>query len=417
MRPLLRHISPDRIEIRQGGGCLTIFGLPFFGAGVFVLLACLGLVPMTNGDDVSALGRLGLTFMGLAFTGVGGVLSFGRAWTTVDGTRREVRKQWGLIVPMHSDTRRVDDYTAVIVQFVAGDSDSADSFPVSLLARTGHNQKLCSSTQYADARACAIAVAELLRFDFEDATSDHPVRLSPGQANMPLQQRLQLEGRENASMERPAHARSKIHQDQGTLRIIIPTPRTHPVVYALTLIPIAMCAWFVGPLSRFFDQTHTPDPIGLVFLAFLILFFGMLPAITALNGFLRSRRGHTIVTASIRGIDLQERGAWKTGPVNSLAAADVLDIDFSTNESVTSSARQAAEERVHSSRGPGSHQGEVGPRTERLLAALSQLVPGRGLTVKTRQGLTTFGQGLADDEIRYLHSMVRRALAGDSLPE
>jgi hypothetical protein len=47
------------------------------------------------------------------------------------------------------------------------------------------------------------------------------------------------------------------------------------------------------------------------------------------------------------------------------------------------------------------------------LAALSRLVQGRGLTVKTRQGLATFGQGLADDEIRYLHSMVRRALVGD----
>ena len=51
----------------------------------------------------------------------------------------------------------------------------------------------------------------------------------------------------------------------------------------------------------------------------------------------------------------------------------------------------------------------------------SLLVFGRGITaidlgqhviVKTRTGLTTFGEGLADDEIQYLHAIVRRTLAG-----
>ena len=70
---------------------------------------------------------------------------------------------------------------------------------------------------------------------------------------------------------------------------------------------------------------------------------------TALNGYLRSRRGRTIVTVSPRGIGLQERGAWKTGPVKALAAGDILDIDFSTNESVVVSARVAAEQRVRAS--------------------------------------------------------------------
>jgi len=40
------------------------------------------------------------------------------------------------------------------------------------------------------------------------------------------------------------------------------------------------------------------------------------------------------------------------------------------------------------------------------------LLTGKGVIVKSRQGLTTFGEGLADDEIRYLHGVVARALAG-----
>ncbi len=33
-----------------------------------------------------------------------------------------------------------------------------------------------------------------------------------------------------------------------------------------------------------------------------------------------------------------------------------------------------------------------------------------GIVVKTRKGLTTFGEGLADDENRYLHAIILRAL-------
>jgi hypothetical protein len=412
MRPSFRHVGPDRIQIRQGGGCLALFGLPFFAVGVFMLLSVLGVVSMSNEGDGP--GRMALPLLGLVFTGVGGVLCFGRAWTLVDGTRREVIKQWGLMVPMRSDRRMVDDYAAVAVEFVRGDSDSADKFPVNLKAKAGPNLQLCSSTEYGDARACATAVAELLRFDFEDATTDHPVRLAAGQAALPLQQRLQMDGMQNGSSERPVNARSTVLPDRDSVRITIPTPRTHPIWIALSLIPVAVVTWFVSPLSQFFRQSRTPDPIAWMFLGFLILFFGVLPALTIVNGIMRSHRGATIVTASTRGIGIQERGAWRTGPVKSMAATEILDIDFSTSESVTTSARLAAEQRVRASvPGSGSASPDIGPRTEWLLARLSRLAQGQGVTIKTKQGLTSFGQGLDDDEIRYIHSIVRRALAGN----
>ena len=412
MRPSFRHVAPDRIQIRQGGGGLAIFGLPFFAAGVFMLLTVAGFIEMSNSDSVSLPGQLGLLFMGLVFTAVGGALSFGRGWTTIDSTRREVIKQYGLMVPMYTDARRVDGFDTVILGFVRGDSDSADTFPVTLRSSRGQGLKLDSSTQYGDARGYATAVAALLRLDFEDATTDHPVRLAAGQADMPLQQRLQMDGLQNEPA-RPPDARSEVTRELDGVRITIPTPHSHPIGYVLTLIPVVVSLVFVSPLLRFFRQTRTPEPVGLIFLGFIILFFAVLPATTALNGYLRSRRGRTIVTVSPRGIDIQERGAWKSGPLNTLTAADILDIDFSTSESVAVSARVAAEQRVRaSSPGTGTVSPDIGPRTQWLLTTLSRLTQGQGITVKTRQGLTTFGQGLADGEIRYVHSIVRRALAG-----
>ena len=411
MRQSFRHLGPDRIQIRQGGGVLAIFGLPFFAAGVFMLLTILGVIKMSNANSVSLPGQLGLLFMGLVFTAVGGALSFGRGWTTIDSTRREVIKQYGLVVPMYTNSRRIDEYVTVVVGFVRGDSDSADTFPVTLRSSAGVDLKLDSSTQYGDARAYATAVAALLRLDFEDATTDHPVLVPAGQADIPLQQRLQMDGLQNEPA-RPPDARSEVTREPDGIRITIPNPRAHPVAIALTLIPVAISAAFVSPLFRFFRQTRTPDPVGWAFIGFILLFFGVLPAMTALNGYLRSRRGRTIVTVSQRGIDIRERGAWKAGPVNSLPASEILNIDFSTSESVTTAARLAAEQRVRASSGSGTASAKIGPRTQWLSTTLTRYAKGHGITIKTRQGLTTFGQGLTDEETRCVHSLIPRALAG-----
>jgi hypothetical protein len=45
---------------------------------------------------------------------------------------------------------------------------------------------------------------------------------------------------------------------------------------------------------------------------------------------------------------------------------------------------------------------------------LSRFLKGKGIVVKTRTGLTTFGEGLSDEEIQYLHAIVLRALTGSA---
>ena len=37
--PLFRPASPNRLEMHKGGGCIGCFGIPFFAAGIFMLLA------------------------------------------------------------------------------------------------------------------------------------------------------------------------------------------------------------------------------------------------------------------------------------------------------------------------------------------------------------------------------------------
>jgi hypothetical protein len=181
-------------------------------------------------------------------------------------------------------------------------------------------------------------------------------------------------------------------------------------VLAVMLVPIAVVTMVVGALLQFFRQAHTPEPVSWVFLGFLILIFGLLPASGALAAFMRSRFGRTTVTVSTAGIRIDERGAWRTKAIASLDAAEIMDVDYSTTGSMQRSAKRAAEQQVLQSGRTMTAAPVAVERTDRLIAALSKWTTGHGITVKTRQGLTTFAQGLADDEIRYLHSVVRKAL-------
>ena len=124
---------------------MSVFGIPFFGAGVFLFLTLLGIVPLSNADEQPTLVWPLMVLMAIAFTTVGGVLVFGRSWTTVDRAQREVVKQMGLIVPLHQRTIPLDGYTAIRLGFVEGDSDTSDKFPVALKGPTRRSRRRSES--------------------------------------------------------------------------------------------------------------------------------------------------------------------------------------------------------------------------------------------------------------------------------
>jgi hypothetical protein len=199
-----------------------------------------------------------------------------------------------------------------------------------------------------------------------------------------------------------------VTRDIGEVTVVIPSRRIHPLFFLAGLIPLAVLSVVGVPLATFFSQSNTPAPVAWGFLGFLTLFFGILPTMAAVNAWLRSRRGATIIAASKQGLRIQERGAWTTRTIASLDASDILDIDYSTRESSDAAARHAAEQQALQSYPSASPT--LSPRVERMLAALTRFVNAKGVTIKTRKGLTTLGQGLDDAEVRYLHSVIRRAL-------
>jgi hypothetical protein len=405
----IREVS-GRLQIREGGGGIAVFGLPFLAAGIYMVLGAAGIVPVSNAGHTSAIARPLVGLMGLVFTGAGGTLVFGRKWTTLDPIDRRIIRQWGALVPLREEAAALDDFSSVTIGFVRGDSDTVDKFPVALKNRTGADVKLFNATTYAEARASAVTIAQHLHLELEDATTDHPTRQAFDQLDRSFQSRAQRAGTVEPGVEQPANARSTVTRDANQLQIVIPAPRPGPIELIAAFAPLVIPVIFGPMLISFFGRTRTADFASRIFLSVFVFGFVVLPGISCLTVLARSRRGRTIVAVSREGVLVARRGVWRTRQVASIQAADIVDIDYSTRDSLAASTRHAAVRQALQTHGPAASN--LGPRTEWLVSALAGLARSGGVTIKSSQGLTTFGEGLEDDEVRYLHAIVRRALEG-----
>jgi hypothetical protein len=396
---MVRQVAPDRLEIKEGGGCLALFGAPFLAAGIFVTLIAVRIVPMQDTAGTSAWASLLILLAGLAFVAVGGGLVLGRRWTILDAGRGTILKQWGLLVPMRGETHSLADYDAVTVRFEAGDSDSADRYPVLLRAKGGGaDLALQSATQYGESREAAAVIAKFLRLPLVDAATTHESVLAAELADAPFPEQppgADLRG----DAPRPLRMQSQVQESSRTLEIILPGPGFQWRKVVGPAISVGVLSYLSPQLLRFFRQTHTPEAVQTATLGFAVFLFVVIPLVGIINAARLASRGRTLVTASPEGIVIEERGAWRASS-NRLPAAEILGLDYGTAEDAFTSARQSAEQRLLARRG-------VAPR---WLAVTRRLVASKGITVKSRKGLFTFGAGLPDDEVRYLHALVVRAL-------
>jgi hypothetical protein len=401
--------TSNQLVVREGGGCLGIFGLPFFGAGVFLVLVGIGVVPMENAAEVPTLAWPVLVAMGLVFAGVGGGLAFGRRWTTLDTGRSLVLKQWGLLVPLRTEEQRLGGYEAVLLRRRSGDSDSADQFDVLLKAgRSGGDLPLSSSALYGESRELAGAAARLLNLPLVDGSTPLETVIPPGQVDQPLQERLRPEGETRRSATRPFRMQSQVRESWRGVEIFFPAPGFRLRKLLGPALSVGALA-YIGPrLLQFFRETGTPEAVQMAFMGFLVFLFLILPLLGVMHAVLFSIRGGTVVTVSREGIAIEERKALGR-KLTHIPAADILGLDHGTSDSVLASVRREAEGRVVRSGGsPASPR--PGGREPWWVSFAQRLIPSQGIVVKTRSDLVTFGAGLPDEEVLYLHAVVARAL-------
>lgn len=377
--------SEHLLEMKSGGGCVSLFGLPFFFAGLFMILVSTGVIPLSNGDDVPFWGMLIIACMGLIFSAVGGALVFTRQWHTIDQRQMRLWISKGLMKPMHSSFYDLHDFDEVRIRYVKGDSDTADSYPIMLISTKGLPElQLNSATSYGQARSQAILISEFLDFKVSDASTDN-VQSLEGPAKPAQKTDLP---------PYPAREDFELKEGPDGLYLGLLPRRLHKAKLLFGCLPLLFFLLFTRGFWGILWSTGTPAVVRIGFISFFGIFFILLPLTEMLR--VRMRTGKAVQTLRIsnRGLELQDRLAKKS---LNLRWDQVFGVDLSSPEAKLRSAADG--------------QSGVDPASiPRWMPRLVRFVGAGALIIKAADELHYIGSGLPEDQLVYLHAVISNAL-------
>jgi len=388
----LRQIDNHLLEIREGGGCISFFGFPFFAAGIFMFMASLKIIPFQNADEVTEWSYIVLFFMAIAFTLVGGGLLFGRTWKTIDLSKGTILKITGTIfpfLPLKKEESYLHQFGTLVIRHDPGDSDTAETFPVCLISKVDSPEfLLCSASEYGEALKHAEMLAEFLKFPLEDRTTDHKRIIGDSDKG-----RFDVsQGNPDVSM--PPDMKSRITKRDGKTEIFIPGKKVTIMAAVPLAIILTVIVIYGHSVLEFFEQTKTPKFVQNVFIGFFLILFLGTNLIALIHRLAGARRNGTLVSINRESIIIEERSGWSTTKTV-IPRADIVDIDYSTISSVSEPIM--------------SKNPSYGDFSDRWwFKALRRFARSKGVQIKSRKGIHSFGCGLPEDEVKYLFSIVTR---------
>jgi hypothetical protein len=398
-------ITPSQLKITQGGGCISVFGMPFLLAGIFVTLMGLQVIRVENASEVPLWGWPVMVLMGAVFTCVGGFLVFGRTWITIDTGSGTVSEVKGIITPVKRQDYRLAEFDRIMLDFIAGDSDTADTYEVKLRKISGGNLKLSSSAQYSDSYEKAVFLAGFMKMMLEDNSTENTAVLKPEDLDGSLRSRLVRHAEALKTAYPPENMKCKISEDMGGLQIEIPSGG-----FGFSgLIPLIIAAgvtwYFFDSFIPFFKHTNTPEPVALFFTAFVLIFFFLLPVLSFIKSIIRSMRNRAVLKIMPGELELTYIDAWTKKVVN-IPVPDIIDMDYSTASNQKASFRTSTINRTGDTSRDYANTLSPDSRAFKVIEYLSRFVRSKGIVIKTRKDIYTFAQGLPDNEVLYIFSLI-----------
>lgn len=393
-----RQVSPDLLEIKKGGGCLAIFGLPFFLAGIFMLLIATGLLPVSNADEVPWFAMVLIFFMGIIFSTVGSALIWGRSWTSIDRKRRRIYLAKGLLKPMQSQVYDLDNYHRLILKHDPGDSDSAETFSLLLASNSGvADLTLYSSSFYGDIRDQAKLLMDFLNLPLYDRSTDHEELFQPHE---PAPKRTQTAP--NNTGYAPELS-CKITESENELRVAFQNGPVRISHFVALLFPLIIFCIFGYNFLPVLFSPGTPPVVTLFFGGFFMLFLVVGPVLGFLRQVLMTKRDTLILIIRPGSLELKQRGLFFSKS-RRFASEEIYGFDFSSP--------QTALERDPGLPSLSGNTYQLDPSKTYIpnwAHKLSRLVSSKGVIIKTRSGLQYVGAGLPEDQLSYLHQIISEA--------
>ncbi len=404
----MEHGMGHRMERKDGGGCIMLFGLPFFAVGVFMALNALGVGGAGMEEDTPQI--LFLIF-GLVFGGVGAGLMFGRSGVVIDRATMKITKWWGLLVPMKTTEYNLLDFDRVTIskENRGSGNSSRTVFPVKLAGGGEVGAfEYEAPVDYQKARQVGEELARFLGRDIEDRSSGVTVHRSLKELDESVRDRMRRTRERVRLPGAPWEMKATIREEvEGTV-IELPPPGLKPVHLA-TIIPSLI---FAGVVGLFFLRplfgTGTPGEVKLIFGGFVVLFFIVVPVAVTLGSALRKARYRVTITVSQVMLRI-EQGSGRRRKVTEIPGSELEEFELVGRKDPFDAVVREAEEGYE-------RTGEPEQKILRMLTPDSMLGKLARMAVKSeivaRSDTETirFGRDLSDDELVYLHAIILRAL-------
>lgn len=305
----LREDGPDRLVGRSGGGCVSLFGLPFLIFGLAFLIAG-GMGKVADSKTGHPTELLFLVPFSLIFMAVGAAFVFGRRGIIIDRSTRRATAWWGLLSPFYRRERPLNGLAEVSVsrEVRKGNKSTTTVYPVRLKGGSAPFN-VVEPTDYEEARRSAEQIAKFLGLPMVDNSTGQAVRREADELDMPLRDQLARRGQDIAWPEPPAGMRCTYEVADDTVTIDVPRNRLSPIrkLSMISGLVPAIVILIVLHSSGLLRGHGAHD----VFRLPLLMFFGaicILPlAATVFSGLLLAMR-RVRITASPRELRVTTRG-------------------------------------------------------------------------------------------------------------
>jgi hypothetical protein len=414
LTPSLRFIDTDKAEICSGGGCLVIFGIPFFAAGMFLLLASLNIIPFSNANEIPWFGFIIIFFMGSVFSAVGASIIFLRKAILFDRALKSVTEENRFLGYIKRKEMRLQNFSVVTIRRISGDSDTSDSFPVALEGAEAEKKlKVYTSFNLGESIELADSLANFLGLPCEDRTTQNvrTVRSAAAKVGALPQERIEALAQKGAVPAAPSVLRSVVTDRNGELTFLL--PRYFPVLPGVIIWLIFMIVVEnVFHLSNFWTgvfksitaprgQAHLlienpGDAFGLVFFGFLTFAAVVAPIFRFLAHSGGTKKEGERLLVSAQGLAYKNK---------KIPAEDILAVDVVLSASVLKNVQ--TEENPYAL-ADASLMRSLGKRFIKMLS--EGLKYSNRLQIKTNREIIEIPTGLSAEETNYVRALIETRL-------
>jgi hypothetical protein len=397
------------LEIRSGGGCISIFGLPFLLAGLFVMQIPLGIIPMKGSSGT--LPSIFIFLFGSVFAAVGAALVFGRSGIILDRGRGRIVQWYGLLVPMKRTEYLLDSVGQVEMNFSSGDSDSAATWPVTLSGESiAKPISVLQPTSFPEARQVAEELARFLRKPLVDSSTGERVTRDPEHLDESYRDRMRRTGEAVSFLPpEPPTMRSRVERTGDGFILRIPENAksgSHYIPVFASLVFAGFVVWFfllpilTLPMPGFFQY---------IFLGFIGLFFIAGPVLSALMGVFRLKKQfeQITVTKNILRVEALKQGK---RTATEILVSELEDLVAPTMRGVMNTTEVPGMKKVPLG-DTGSPRMPDGRPVPRFLLSLMKMVGSKGIIARSDKAMVEFAGGLDEAEVAYLFALIRKTIA------